>query len=99
MCVQIAELEAEYESSVEEKKRLTNTIHQTETRLKRAAKLTTGLADEKDHWTMSVEVQEDEHIFYMNNTTSKIYVFFYFPGMLMDWNGGNSHLGANIVFV
>lgn len=41
-----------------EKERLTRNIGQTQTRLKRAAKLTTGLADEKIRWTESVLVHE-----------------------------------------
>ena len=39
-----------------EKERLTKNIQQTEARLKRAAKLTTGLADEQVRWAESVEV-------------------------------------------
>ena len=46
-----------------EKVRLAKNIGQTQARLKRAAKLTTGLADEKIRWTESVQV----HVF----TTSK----------------------------
>ena len=54
----IAELQASYERSVAEKERLTKNIQQTEGRLKRAAKLTTGLADEQVRWAESVEVGE-----------------------------------------
>lgn len=39
-----------------EKENLTTNIEQTQARLKRAAKLTTGLADEQIRWTESVEV-------------------------------------------
>lgn len=39
-----------------EKERLTKNIAETQTRLKRAAKLTTGLADEKIRWALTVEV-------------------------------------------
>lgn len=53
---QIAELESSYEQSVAEKENLTNNIQKTQDRLKRAAKLTTGLADEQVRWTESVEV-------------------------------------------
>lgn len=54
---QIAELESSYERSVTEKENLTTNIEKTEARLKRAAKLITGLADEQVRWTESVEVR------------------------------------------
>jgi len=41
---------------VNEKERLTKNIGETQARLKRAAKLTTGLADEKIRWSESVQV-------------------------------------------
>ena len=53
---QIAELQASYEKSVNEKDTLTKNIEQTQSRLKRAAKLTTGLADEQVRWAESVKV-------------------------------------------
>ena len=56
--LQIADLQASYERSVAEKERLTQNIQQTEARLKRAAKLTTGLAGEQVRWAESVEVGE-----------------------------------------
>eukprot|EP00731_Ephydatia_muelleri_P009156 Em0004g1494a len=43
----IAELQAGFEKSVDEKDKLTKNMEQTQARLKRAAKLTTGLADEQ----------------------------------------------------
>ena len=54
--MQIADLESQYEFSVNEKERLTKNIGETQARLKRAAKLTTGLADEKIRWSESVQV-------------------------------------------
>lgn len=54
--IQIAELESSYERSVTEKENLTTNIEKTQARLKRAAKLTTGLADEQVRWSESVEV-------------------------------------------
>ena len=56
MVTQIAELQASYENSVDEKDKLTKNIEQTQARLKRAAKLTTGLADEQVRWAESVKV-------------------------------------------
>lgn len=54
--LQIADLERSYEQSVADKERLTKNISETQVRLQRAAKLTTGLADEQVRWTESVEV-------------------------------------------
>lgn len=53
----IADLQASYEKSVAEKERLTHNIEETQARLKRAAKLTTGLADEQVRWAESVKVR------------------------------------------
>ena len=54
--LQIAELQASYELSVAEKERLTQNIEKTQARLDRAAKLTTGLADEQIRWAETVTV-------------------------------------------
>lgn len=54
--IQIAELQAGFEKSVDEKDKLTKNMEQTQARLKRAAKLTTGLADEQVRWAESVKV-------------------------------------------
>ena len=54
---QIAELQASYDCSVQEQQELTKNIEETQARLKRAAKLTTGLADEQIRWAESVKVQ------------------------------------------
>ena len=40
-----------------EKERLTHNMEETQARLGRAAKLTTGLSDEQIRWTESVEVR------------------------------------------
>ena len=53
---QIAELQATYKQSVEEKDNLTKNIAQTAARLKRASKLTTALGDEQGRWTENVAV-------------------------------------------
>ena len=53
---QIADLQASYERSVAEKEELTRNIEKTQARLDRAAKLTTGLADEQIRWAESVKV-------------------------------------------
>lgn len=55
-CVQIADLESSYEQSVSEKENLSNNMTETQARLKRAAKLTTGLGGEQVRWAESVEV-------------------------------------------
>lgn len=55
-CLQIEELQASYDRSVNEKQELTNNIAKTKTQLQRAAKLTTGLADEQVRWGDSVKV-------------------------------------------
>ena len=53
---QIADLQATYKQSVEEKDNLTKNIAQTAARLKRASKLTTALGDEQGRWTENVAV-------------------------------------------
>ena len=53
---QIAELQATYEASVNEKETLTKSMAQTAARLKRAGKLTTALGDEQGRWEQSVKV-------------------------------------------
>eukprot|EP00731_Ephydatia_muelleri_P009184 Em0004g1522a len=55
----IAELQAGFEKSVDEKDKLTKNMEQTQARLKRAAKLTTGLADEQVRWAESVKPGEN----------------------------------------
>ena len=55
--VQIAKLQASYDKSVAEKEELTQNINTTAARLNRAAKLTTGLADEQIRWAESVKVR------------------------------------------
>lgn len=54
--VQIKDLQASYDRSVNEKQELTNNIAKTQAQLQRAAKLTTGLADEQVRWAESVKV-------------------------------------------
>ena len=53
---QIARLQASFDKSVAEKEELTHNIEQTQGRLTRAGKLTTGLADEQIRWAESVKV-------------------------------------------
>ena len=61
---QIKELQNQYEHSVSEKKKLEHSIGQTSSRLKRASKLTTALADEQVRWKESIEIfdKELEHV-------------------------------------
>ena len=68
--LQIAELKASYERSVSEKETLTKNIAETQTRLQRAAKLTTGLADEQVRWAESVKKYEEE----INNVAGNVFV-------------------------
>ncbi|OON20270.1 ATPase family protein, partial [Opisthorchis viverrini] len=51
----IAILQSEFDVSVAEKKKLEHRLALTTARLKRAAKLTTALADEQDRWSLSVD--------------------------------------------
>ena len=53
----IATLQQEYDDSVSQKRKLEQNMSLTSARLKRAAKLTTALADEKVRWEESVEVR------------------------------------------
>lgn len=57
---QIRELQNMYDSSVSEKKKLEHSIQQTSSRLKRASKLTTALADEQIRWKESIELFDKE---------------------------------------
>ena len=52
----IAELQKSYEDSVTQKERLEQNMALTQARLKRAARLTAALADEKTRWEESVAV-------------------------------------------
>ncbi|KAM3182197.1 hypothetical protein ACTXT7_012865 [Hymenolepis weldensis] len=54
----IAELQATYDKSVAEKKALEHNLALTAARLKRAAKLTTALSSEQEHWRESIEKYE-----------------------------------------
>lgn len=55
--LQIKDLQASYERSVSEKQELAENMEKTQARLQRAAKLTTGLADEQVRWAESVKVR------------------------------------------
>ena len=57
---QIRELQDQYDSSVAEKKKLEHSMQQTASRLKRASKLTTALADEQVRWSESIKVFDGE---------------------------------------
>jgi dynein heavy chain len=61
---QIKELQNQYEFSVSEKKKLEHSMQQTSSRLKRASKLTTALADEQIRWQESIKMfdKELEHV-------------------------------------
>lgn len=54
----IAELQVTYDKSVAEKKALEHNLALTAARLKRAAKLTTALSSEQEHWRESIEKYE-----------------------------------------
>uniref|UniRef100_A0A1X7UKU1 AAA+ ATPase domain-containing protein n=2 Tax=Amphimedon queenslandica TaxID=400682 RepID=A0A1X7UKU1_AMPQE len=66
----IAQLQASYEKSVAEKEELTKNIRQTQARLQRASKLTTGLADEQIRWSESVKKLDEE----VNNVVGNVFV-------------------------
>lgn len=57
---QIADLQKIYDNSVTEKKALEHNLALTSARLKRAARLTTALSDEKERWTESVAKFNEE---------------------------------------
>ncbi|BHF62268.1 Dynein heavy chain 6, axonemal [Sparganum proliferum] len=56
----IAQMQAIYDKSVAEKKALEHNLALTAARLKRAGKLTTALADEKERWIVSVGVYDTQ---------------------------------------
>ncbi|CAI8029533.1 Dynein heavy chain 6, axonemal [Geodia barretti] len=66
----IADLQASYERSVAEKEELTTNIEKTQARLDRAAKLTTGLADEQIRWAETVTRLDTE----VNNVAGDVFV-------------------------
>ena len=51
----IEKLEKTYTDCIESKEKLTNDIKQCEIKLDRAKKLTSGLSDEKERWTLEIE--------------------------------------------
>jgi dynein heavy chain len=59
---QIQELQSSFDHSVAEKQRLEKQMQLTQTRLRRAGKLTTALADEKGRWEESVKVRAQGHV-------------------------------------
>ncbi|XP_022090689.1 dynein heavy chain 6, axonemal-like isoform X2 [Acanthaster planci] len=67
---QIAELQASYDASVNEKETLVKTMAQTAGRLKRAGKLTTALGDEQGRWQESVQEFEKE----IGNVVGNVFV-------------------------
>ena len=67
---QIKELQNQYETSVSEKKKLEHGMMQTSSRLKRASKLTTALADEQIRWKESIEVFDKE----LNHVTGNVFI-------------------------
>ena len=66
----IAELKATYDRSVSEKEKLTADIGTTQSRLTRASKLTTALADEQERWQESVIQFERE----IGNVVGNVFV-------------------------
>jgi len=67
---QIRELQDSYETSVSEKKKLEHGMAQTSSRLKRASKLTTALADEQVRWQESIGVFDKE----LNCITGNVFI-------------------------
>ena len=67
---QIKELQNQYETSVSEKKKLEHGMMQTSSRLKRASKLTTALADEQIRWKESIEVFDKE----LNHVIGNVFI-------------------------
>ncbi|XP_033099985.1 dynein heavy chain 6, axonemal-like [Anneissia japonica] len=66
----IAELQASYEASVNEKESLKRNMAQTSARLKRAGKLTTALGDEQIRWQESVKDFEKQ----IGNVAGNVFV-------------------------
>jgi dynein heavy chain, axonemal len=67
---QIKALQSQYEFSVSEKKKLEYSIGQTSSRLKRASKLTTALADEQVRWKESIEMFDKE----LDHVTGNVFI-------------------------
>lgn len=67
---QIKELQDSYDTSVSEKKKLEHNMAQTSSRLKRASKLTTALADEQVRWKESIQVFDKE----LNHVTGNVFI-------------------------
>lgn len=53
-------MQNQYDASVTEKKKLEHSIQQTSSRLKRASKLTTALADEQIRWKENIVQYDNE---------------------------------------
>ena len=68
--VKIKELQDSYDHQVAEKKKLEISIMQTQSRLKRASKLTTALADEQVRWKENI----NEFIEQMKTVTGNVFV-------------------------
>ena len=68
--VKIKELQDSYDHQVAEKKKLEISIMQTQSRLKRASKLTTALADEQIRWKESIHLFREQ----MKTVTGNVFV-------------------------
>jgi regulator of replication initiation timing len=68
--VKIKELQESYDHQVAEKKKLEISIMQTQSRLKRASKLTTALADEQIRWKESINEFREQ----MKTVTGNVFV-------------------------
>ena len=66
----IKELQDSYDHQVAEKKKLEISIMQTQSRLKRASKLTTALADEQIRWKESIHLFREQ----MKTVTGNVFV-------------------------
>lgn len=67
---QIKSLQNQFEFSMSEKKKLEHSISQTSSRLKRASKLTTALADEQIRWKESIQVFDKE----LDHVTGNVFI-------------------------
>ncbi len=67
---QIANLQKQYDESVEEKRHLEQQMQLTQARLKRAGRLTTSLADEQVRWLQAVEVYNKQ----ISSVTGNVFV-------------------------
>lgn len=110
---EIKELQNQYDASVTEKKKLEHSIQQTSSRLKRASKLTTALADEQVRWKENIVQYDNELSHVVGNvfiSAACVAYFGAFPSnyraeLVQAWSAGCKSLnipisdGTNIIQV